>query len=468
MEQLLEALEARNPWWTSGAVSKEFASETKRPEFPKLLDELDEKRITTIYGPRRVGKTTLMYQLIEHLLKKGTEPKRLIYISLEDPSFEFQENLLQKIFELYQKFVIKRPLSESRDRVYVFLDEIHYLDGWEKWLKKYFDMKLPVKFVVSGSSALLLQKGLREFLVGRSMEFKIMPLSFWGYVKIKAAASKKDLSKLETIRKRLNRHPFTITKLHSTVKQDLLEWESHRQFLENCFLEYVERGGFPESFETPNLTRWYEKLTSDMLKKTIFRDITQAYGIKSPKNVERLVLFLAEEGGQTFSTSSISRNLDIDRATLASYLTYLSDAFIISEAPLFAKSSEKRLRSNKKLYITDSGLRNALLLDFDILHKPKLGLVVESIVHNHCKQLFGEAYYWRSASRYEVDVVVSSNGSIIPIEVKYKDKIKKKELRGLARFLRSFNTKTALVVTKGKFGCEQGLVFIPIWLFLLT
>lgn len=461
-QELFEILNARNPWWKTEKVPEALAPQKSRPELQDLVKELAEKRITVIYGPRRVGKSTLMYQLISNLLKSGTDPKRAIYVSMDDPAFEFGEgNMLQRILDVYQKMVIQKEMEPS-ENVFFFIDEVQYLEGWEKSLKKYFDMRLPVKFVVSGSSALLLQKGLKEFLVGRSLEFEIPPLTFFGFLKLKSDS----ITELEETLAEARKNMFDVKKLYEILKSRMLEITRHQLFLELSLAEYVRKGGFPESFDTPDMTRWYDKLVSDVLKKIIYRDIVESYGIKAPKNVERLLLFLAENEAQTFSHISISRNMGIDKESLSNYLAYLENAFIISGASLYARSMEKMVRSNKKFYITDPGIRNALLLDFDVMSKPRSGSVLESIVHNHLKLVAETVYYWR-AQNTEVDVIVKHRDKLVPIEVKYRNRIDGHDFEGLNRFSGEFNTKYSMMVTKNTFELRGNTLLIPMWLFLV-
>lgn len=463
--ELLEVLSARNLWWKTGSISEEFAPQLKRLEFSYLVKELEERRITGIYGPRRVGKTTLMHQLIDFLLKNGTEPKNIIYVSLDDPALEIGN--LEDILNVYQKLILKKELQEFKERIFFFIDEAQYLSGWERWLKRYFDMKLPIKFIISGSSALLLHERAKEYLIGRILEFEIPPLNFLGYLKFHSFYNNRDITSLENVISKVKQKTFLedAQEFYKVVDEHKYDISKDKGYIELLLDDYIQRGGFPESFETKNLEKWYNKLISDVLSKIIYRDIVEARGIKAPKNVERLLLLIAEQEGQTFSYSSISRNLGIDKESVVNYLEYLKDAFIVSESLLYAKSLEKQIRANKKLFIRDSGLRNALLLDFDILQKPKLGLVLESIVRNHCKKL--NPYYWRSQSRYEVDIVIGLKEPL-PIEVKYTDKIDEKDLKGLKRFMEEFKVKNAVVITKSKLEVRDNILFIPIWLFLLT
>lgn len=461
-QELFEVLNARNPWWKAGKVPEALAPQKNRPELQNLIKELAEKRITVIYGPRRVGKTTLIYQLIGNLLKSGADPKRTIYVSMDDPAFEFGEgNMLQKILDVYRKMVIRKEIDPA-ETVFFFIDEVQYLEGWEKSLKKYFDMRLPVKFVVSGSSALLLQKGMKEFLVGRSLEFEIPPLSFFGFLKLKSDRT----IELEETLAEARKHIFEAKKLHDILKNKMLEISRHQLFLELSLAEYVQKGGFPEGFDTPDMTRWYDKLVSDVLKKIIYRDIVESYGIKAPKNVERLLLFLAENEAQIFSHISISRNLGIDKESLSNYLAYLENSFIISGAYLYARSMEKMVRSNKKFYISDPGIRNALLLDFDVMSKPRSGSILEGIVHNHIKLVAENVYYWR-AQNTEVDVIAKHRDKLVPIEVKYRNKIDGHDFEGLNRFSEEFNTKYSIMVTKNTFEMRGNTLLIPLWLFLV-
>ena len=158
-----------NPWWESKEVPEELRGRP-RPQYKKLLGSVEIKEITIITGVRRSGKSTLMYQVIDSLLKKGTDPKQIMFVNLEDK--KLTKDSLDDIYFSY------RQNMNLEKKAYVFFDEIHRKEGWESWIRKKYDLKTNDKFVISGSCSYLLKKEYSTLLTGRNLTFEVMPLSF--------------------------------------------------------------------------------------------------------------------------------------------------------------------------------------------------------------------------------------------------------------------------------------------------
>ena len=121
-----------NPWWESKEVAEELKAKP-RPQYKQLLDSVEIKEITIITGVRRSGKSTLMYQMIDNLLKEGKDPKQILFVNLEDK--KLTKDSLQDIYESYRQNI------NSDKKAFVFLDEIHRRKGWEAWIRKKYDLK---------------------------------------------------------------------------------------------------------------------------------------------------------------------------------------------------------------------------------------------------------------------------------------------------------------------------------------
>ena len=172
----IEKLNEWNQWWED----KEFINELKgidRPDYDYLLNSIDVKEITIITGVRRSGKSTLMYQMIDRLLKKRVEPVQILFVNLEDK--KLSNNSLDEIYESYRENV------NLDKKAYIFFDEIHKRDGWESWIRKKYDLKTNTKFVISGSCSYLLKKEYSTLLTGRNLTLPVFPLGFWEYLMFK-------------------------------------------------------------------------------------------------------------------------------------------------------------------------------------------------------------------------------------------------------------------------------------------
>jgi hypothetical protein len=458
-EELFRLIASENPWWLGQKIE---VPEIRRDEFEKIQETLKEKRITAILGPRRVGKTTLMKQLISELLdKKNIDPLHIIYISLDDPAFTlYSEKPIDDVLELYRENVLKQ--EQISEKTYFFIDEIQHSELWEQWIKRYYDQGLNIKFIISGSSSTHIAKKSKESLLGRIFEFEIYPLNFSQFVRF----SNKTIHLENKLLRWIKGKGLGLSRL------ELLK---HEKSMKPLFHKFALVGGFPEWFEIENLEKWQERLVSDILRKAIYRDITLLYNVRIPENLEKLLLIIAKNTGSTLSNLSLSKNLDMDLESVSNYLQYLKSAFLIYESLIFSESVAKQMRANKKYYVVDSGLRNALLRIKSLVDmKDEYGAVVESIVHSHCRMAFKNVYYWK---KDEVDIVIRVDDTILPVEVKYKTSIEKNDVKNIIRFMDRFNLQKGILVTKDllkeeKFRTENRkqttILYIPAWLFLLV
>ena len=454
---LVDTLKAQNEWWKTGKVPAALLKEDEREEFNQIVKLLEDERITAIIGPRRSGKTTLLYQVIQYLLNRNVENKKILFFSADDPSLSpYSKMLFENVFKAYFEEILAKPVRETK--VYILIDEIHFYPGWERWLKKYYDLKYPIKFIISSSSAAHLSKKSKESLVGRILEILLLPLNLKGYL---------SLSGKNEIVKHYSNLKFDAVDVKKRF--DLLKYEEELKIL---FAKYLIYGGFPESIKTEEIIIWHEKLVSDVLRKVIYRDVVELYNVKAPSKLEDLFVHLSYNTSRTFSYSSISRNLGISIESVINYITYLLEAYLIGELKLFSKSIEKSLRANRKYFIMDSGLQNAITKTTD-LTEIDAGSLVESVVQKHM-HTFANAnnfnlYYWKE--KEEVDIILDMKKKVLPVEVKYKSEIKKGDLKGLLKFMDRFKVKKAIVVTKDLFEEKEingkELQFIPAWLFLV-
>ncbi|MEM2841647.1 MAG: ATP-binding protein [Candidatus Bathyarchaeia archaeon] len=478
--ELLRVLYAHNPWWTTREVPRVKAPAFKRRDYYKLVEALECPRIIAIVGARRVGKTTLMYQLIEHIIEKFG-PNRAMYLSLDDPYLKISTESLKVIFDLYAKYVLKEPLMELREPAYLFLDEVQSLRGWDLVLKRWFDLGYKVKFYVSGSSSVNILTGGVESLVGRLSPQIVLPMKFLEIIRFKSVEKdfeqrfdRVNLDLRGALIKALREKDAAILYLSLRENANLLAKEIDRLIL--SLQSYMLKGGYPEVVATDDLLIASETLR-DYLNLTIYKDIVRTFKIRDPMAFEELISILAKNIGQRLNYSELARTLGLKRRTLKTYLYYLKTAFLVSESEYYSQSRMKRARRERKVYLNDPGIRNVALgaLDEHLLHDPmEMGRVVEGVVADHSKRLKSnlepasemQLFYWKSQG-YEVDIVLELFQKPIPIEVKYRDVIEDRDLKGLKEFKRSQKPPLSIVVTKEKLAMSDNTIFIPLWLFLL-
>lgn len=453
---LVDVLRAQNEWWSSGKVPTALLKEVKRKESNKAIDLMDDERILGIIGPRRTGKTTIIYQIIDTLVNK-IDPKRIMFFSADDPALlPYKENLFENILKTFYEEVLGKP--KRGEKVYIFIDEIHFLGGWEFWLKKYFDMKYNIKFVISSSSATHISKKSKETLVGRIFEILLLPLSLRDYA---ALLGKNEISGFY--------QNLNFEDLMTKHALELLRYEEEGRILLNKYLLY---GGFPEAIYNENILLWQEKLISDVMRKVLFRDLAELYNVRIPSKLEELFVNIAANTSETFSYSSLSRNLGISIEAVINYVSYLEGAYLIGELRLYSKTAEKSLRANRKYFVMDCGLRNAVVRTMTITGE-NIGLLVESVIQKHL-YVYANARgmsvsYFREKG--EVDIILHSRDVIVPIEVKYQSSISKADYKGLFSFMEKFKIDKGVLVTRDlldTYEVKGKLIrLIPAWLFLM-
>lgn len=449
-----------------------------------MKDKIFEKEITAVVGPRQVGKTTILYQLIEHLINDGrVDPRRILYLSFDYPYLAtITETLMNDILEIYPTQILHESVQKLNDTIYVFLDEICKLKDWSRILKGWYDLKHPINFVVSDSSIADVIKGSSESLVGRISPYTMLSMKFLDVVKY----HEKD-NNLDHLFNRVNwnlRDAFSGSIktsnpkiFYNEIKNAYTMLVPYEDKLKIHLHEYFLKDGYPELLDIEALTSCAEKLRT-YLNLTLYKDIVRIFDVRDPKALEELVMLLADASSQRVNYDSLSKNLSIKRDTLIKYLNYLESIFLISRAEFYAKSRASRIRKQKKIYLSNIGLRNALIgtLNEGLLRdNAELGNVAEMLVHEHCKRLKfclepefkTELFYWRTTQGDEVDIIVELHRKPIPIESKYRNDIHKKDLKGLYHFLKEYEASFGVVITKDRFDLRENIIYMPLWLFLL-
>ena len=453
-------LQEVNEWWRTGAVALVFLQPNRRGEFDELVDLLDKERITAIIGPRRVGKTTLMYQLIDHLLQSGVRKENILFISMDDPLITMVVDPLKIMVDEYLEKIIKKPVRDI-ERLYIFIDEIHFLKDWNLWLKRYYDLKYNIKFIATSSSATHLLKFSKESLVGRITEVKTMPLNFEEFIKLRGNS---DLLK-----------PYaTIDLCHVDVNDLFFELTQFQNEIVLYFNEYLVSGGYPESFKENDIRMWQDTLLSDVIEKTVYRDIAVLYQIKTPQYLEKILMYIAQNNCQHASFNKIAQALSISTGTIINLIYYLESTYLIGSLPLYSKNVKKQIKSNRKFFIIDSGLRNALLRVRDTTEE-NIGLLVESVIDSNLMATkesrrlpeIRNISYFRDKQKHEVDIILEINGRTVPIEVKFQNHIYNHDLKNLLYFMDVHNLIFGVVVTKNLFEQRGDILCIPAWMFLL-
>lgn len=370
----------------------------KRQTFDLLLKSLEKKQIVELIGLRRTGKTTLLFQIINHLLAHRTDPFSIWY-------FTFDEEKI-KLTDLFQNFSRQTQSDFKKEKVYIFLDEIQKLSDFQNQLKVYYDLYPNLKFFISGSTSLFIKKKTQESLVGRIISFYLSPLDFREYLYFK--------EKSEILRKPL---------VFKTEIEKEFEIFLESQFIESIFIK--EKNERKDYFIS-------------IMKKIIFEDIPQIFPVENPEILWRILKIVAQNPGVLIDYQGFSKEIGISNKTLSSYFYYLEEAFLVKKIFNFSRNlitSEKKL---KKFYLASPSFSWALS---DFVDKGKL-------VENFVLSLKNYKFFWRDPYKHEIDFVDVENKEITPIEVKYKEDIREKELKNFLFFSKRFKQKKAILLKK--------------------
>ena len=431
-QAILKEMAISNPWWSEPLLGPEKGL-IQREVFHKLLDALDYNEVLALVGPRRVGKTTVMKQLIWHLLDT-IEPVRILYFSMD--AVKREDRIIRQIYDLYFRNILKQVPGEG-DKVYIFLDEVQKIKDWGDEVKSLHDRGYPVKFIVTGSSAMNIMRGSGESLVGRINIFRVFPFSF------------REFLKYENIETRVL-SPFD------------LSYPSDAEMIKILFDKYALTGGYPELYPMAGHERIRDYIKT-VLDLTFYRDIINLFEVKRTDVLEGMFYSFVKESGNVINYNTLTNNLNTKYETVKTYIEYLVSSFFISRSYLYSKSTLKSFRKNPKIYAGDNA--------FFRLIDAKEGLVMETAVYNHLKHLGFELFYWQNKARLEVDILLQTSFGLLPIEVKYGNNVSNSDLKGLLACMNELNSDVGIIVTSERMGHEdidaKQVHFIPTWMFLM-
>lgn len=336
-EDMDDFLHQFNPWWKK----KSFRfSVNERSYYLDHLISNENKLVKILIGARRVGKTSILYSLINRLLRKGINSQNIIFISGD--LIELQKLGVRSIIEHIAK---SNNLNLREDKIYLIIDEVQEIKDWHRDIKLYYD-NLNMSIFLSGSSASVLAKDTSK-LTGRYQLFRVLPLSFKEYIE------------------------FRKTK---KITNKLLE-------------EYLIDGGYPEKGQH-HLPGYLQ----DIIESTLYRDLLGEYGIRTPEILLDLLKFLADKITTPVSQNRIARDLGIDKNTAGNYLNYLQAVYIIF--PLYRNAGSNRISKNypPKYYFNDTGILKTLSIRTRFGHLAENAVFLELIRRQYQRERY-ELFY---------------------------------------------------------------------------
>jgi len=419
-----------NLWWGTGEVP-EILLGRERGKSEELINLMGLREIKIVTGVRRSGKTTLLYQVIDHLLKSGVSPENILLINFEDAALAHYAP--DEIYESY--LALLSPTLGN----FVFIDEAQRKPGWEHWIRKMYDLKHAANFFVSGSSADLLKKEHSTLLTGRNISMDVFPMSFREFL------------------------DFSDVRVKST---EIVGTETRSKVLFSL-KKYLEWGGFPEVFFVDE--KYKRRLLSQYFEDIIYKDIVDRYGT-NPGKTRELGVYLLTNIANPVSKRNVRNALGFGLDTISDYIAYMAEAYLLYAVPIYSPSLKVQSANPKKIYCIDTGLRNAVSFKFS----EDIGRLAENAVFVELKRRAKEVFYWKSAAG-EVDFIVRTGLQIEEtIQVCWNldsERTRKRETRALYSAMEAFNLDSGIVITEDMEDAEEvngkQIFFVPIWKWFL-
>ncbi|MFH1199636.1 MAG: ATP-binding protein [Candidatus Micrarchaeota archaeon] len=356
-----------NPWW----AGKYRIDAVARPKYvDALMASMRDDRVTFLVGLRRVGKTTLLKCAIEKL-QETIDPTRILFVPLDHPVF-----LSSSLGEIVEAFRILQGIP-FEEKVYLFFDEVQARENFEVELKAIADSER-VKVFCSGSQSLLL-KDKKARLTGRTQTIVVYPLSFAEFLLFRKAS-------------------FSQANSHLYAKY---------------FEEYLELGGIPRY-----VLEGDPQYVIELVDAIITKDIVSFHGLKNANVVKELFLLLCERAGKRVSFNKLANVLSLPVESVRQYVSFMEEAFLIHTVYRKTRTLNERIKSNRKVYIADVGIRNVMTGFKD------KGAVFENLAFLRLQDS-KPAYYYENGA--EIDFVFADTA----VECKYKEKIGEEELEAL-------------------------------------
>jgi len=319
-----------------------------------------------VLGPRQVGKTTL----IKEILKE----KKYLFLNADDGT-------VRRLLNAPDTFQLKQIIGNE---TILFIDEAQRLEQVGLTLKLITDQFKKVQLIVSGSSALEISNQTNEPLTGRKWEYLLYPIS-WE------------------------------------------EFESSLGFVESeKQLEHrLVYGMYPDVINHPGKEK---EVLQQLANSYLYKDILSLANIRKPELLERLLQALALQLGSEVSYNELAQILQIDKKTIMVYIDLLEKAFIIFRLRSFSRNLRNEIKSNRKIYFWDNGVRNIIIANMNTLdlRQDKGALWENFLISERMKFLqyhkkIVNSFFWRTVQQQEIDYVEETNGKITGYEFKWKD-----------------------------------------------
>jgi len=449
----------------------------KRHIFSRIKNYIDNfleknekiNRLIIIPGLRGTGKTTLLYQIYLYLIRKKNIPReRTLFISVDDlKSLNYD---LRSCIDIYESKILFEDLVNSKEPVFLLLDEVNHDSKWALALKVIYDEYPNIFVIATGSSALELEKETNADLARRAKKEYLFPLNFIEYLKISKKIDKYyktkilkekilDLLKDDSLIPKFTREFFNnneIIEIYKKIKLYSFEIE-----------DFLKFGGFP-------FTALYKKDSEDLLLETIkkiaYLDIPTINNVKSSSIEDTIKIINYLAGAEKISIESISNGLNISKENVQNILEYLRmSSLIFSVKPL--GSEEKESRKRRKYYFITPTIRFMIKDYLGTFKESDIGFLFEEYIASILYKIqithsMSNMKVFYDPNKNSADFLIKTNNNkIIPVEVKYgKSQKGEKQVRNS---IKRYNAKYGIIIGDYELDYKDNILYMPKELFLI-
>lgn len=478
--EVTQVIASLNPWWTPPHAVRPRPPSFRRRQVRTLTERLRQRRplIQVVRGPRQVGKTTAMLQIIEDLIGDGTPPSDILLLRFDLQVLREVGGLLP-VVSWYESEIRGRSLGEG-PAPFLFLDEVHKLPDWNEEVKHLGEVG-HFKMLVTGSSSVLVARGARESLAGRVLTTEFPPFLFR---EVLEAWHPSLVPPIKPLR-------FTTTfspKTAGVVFEEIHEFaQKHRHDLDRALDRYYNRGGYPRLYSGEvDDDVWADYLVETVFERVLGVDIPDLFPIEQPGLLRHLYLSVARRTGQEVTQVDLaneanSAGLRTNQPTVGRYLHYLADALLVREFRRYPLAKAGTARVPVKITLSDLGVRNAIFRGAPSLWESPpdvVGPLVETLVQTIIRDADLTVHFYRErvvpndrrSPFEEVDFVAErTDGTVLPLEVKFRRRVDESDLQGMRRFIDRYRPAWGLVATRETFKpATDGIMLVPLRDLLLA
>ena len=402
-----------------------------------LQPPVDTKKIITLIGVRRCGKTSILYEMINKL-SKTIEKTSILFLNFEDERLELKVDELDLILQSFLELYPEKDLKKC----YFFFDEIQNITGWEKFVRRLYDT-VSKNIYITGSNSKLLSSEIATSLRGRTLSYEVYPLSFFEYLAFK------------------------------DIEVDFYSSKS-LAYIKNAEVKFLKDGAFPEILFLDE--KYANQTLQEYFNVLLYRDLAERYNIT---NTIALKFFLKRIIASTTKQISINKiynelkssGIKIGKNTLYDFLDYVQNIYLAFTLQRYDNSLVNKELGEKKIYTVDIGLNNATEFRFS----DNIGKSLENAVFLELKRRGRELFYYRDTNS-ECDFIVQEGTQIIEaIQVTYdmsNAETAKREIKGLLTACKKLNLFHGYIITYEREDeiIEDGITitFIPFYKWALS